>query len=237
MQFNYDPDISNWNVPLMKGTKTATGFTDEIIERPTNQPLLTQRYTKNALEFIETQASNDNPFFLYLAYTMPHIPLFASDEFNGKSDAGIYGDVIEEIDWSVGEIRKSLEEKGIDKNTLVIFSSDNGPWLVMDEFAGSAGLLKDGKGTTFDGGMRVPGIFWWPQTIEPAVVRDIGNVMDIYSTVLSITGTENNAKNLDSIDLSTALKGGSSPRNSTAFYRKSELYAYRLGQYKLHFVT
>lgn len=237
IKYNVDPKSSNWNVPLISSTKTNDGYLDDIIERPTDQPLLTKRYTENSVDYINAHADGENPFFLYLAYTMPHVPLFSSENFDGKSGAGRYGDVITEIDWSVGEIRAALEKNGIEKNTLVVFSSDNGPWLVMDQFGGSAGLLRNGKKTTFEGGMRVPGIFWWPETIKPAVIRDIGSVMDLYATVMSLAGAEVKARNLDSIDLVPALMGGDSPRDNMAFYRNDELYAYRKGQYKIHFIT
>ncbi|MBT7582727.1 MAG: sulfatase, partial [Kordiimonadaceae bacterium] len=237
IKYNVDPKSSNWNVPLMSSTKTSGGYQDEIIERPTDQPLLTKRYTEGTVDYINSHAGDENPFFLYLAYTMPHVPLFSSENFDGKSGAGRYGDVVTEIDWSVGQVRAALEKNGIDKNTLVVFSSDNGPWLVMDQFGGSAGLLKNGKKTTFEGGMRVPGIFWWPDTIEPAVVRDIGSVMDLYATVMKFAGADIKASNLDSIDLGPALMGKSSPRENMAFYRNDELYAYRKGQYKIHFIT
>ncbi len=236
-KYNVDPKSSNWNVPLMHSTTNGDGFDDKIIERPTEQPLLTKHYTEGSVAYINEQAKSDKPFFLYLAYTMPHVPLFSSENFDGKSGAGRFGDVITEIDWSVGQIKAALEQNGIDKNTLVVFSSDNGPWLVMNQFGGSAGLLRNGKQTTFEGGMRVPGIFWWPKTIKPAIVRDIGSVMDLYATVLSLAGTEPNANNLDSIDLSPALKGQASPRQKMAFYRSGELYAFRKGQYKIHLIT
>lgn len=237
IKYNVDPKSSNWNVPLMSSEKTQDGYQDEIIERPTDQPLLTKRYTESSVDYINAHADDENPFFLYLAYTMPHVPLFSSDNFDGKSGAGRFGDVITEIDWSVGEVRAALEKNGIEKNTLVVFSSDNGPWLVMDQFGGSAGLLRNGKKTTFEGGMRVPGIFWWPETIKPAVVRGIGSVMDLYSTVMRLAGADVKASNLDSIDLVPALMGGDSPRDNMAFYRNDELYAYRKGDYKIHFIT
>ncbi|HKK11864.1 MAG TPA: sulfatase, partial [Flavobacteriaceae bacterium] len=133
-----------WNVPLMRNEK--------IIERPAEQHTLTQRYTKEAIKFIEDNKSR--PFFLYLAHSMPHIPIYASSDFEGKSRRGLYGDVVEELDWSTGEILKTLRNLKLDKNTLVIFTSDNGPWLVQKQNGGSAGLLKEGKKTTWEGGMR-----------------------------------------------------------------------------------
>lgn len=137
---------------------------------------------------------------------MPHVPLFASEDFAGKGRAGRYGDAVEELDWSVGEIRNALESAGLADNTLVIFTSDNGP-VVGFPHGGSAGLLKGLKGTTFEGGMCVPGIFWWPGKINPAIVTDIGSVMDLYATALSLVGVYNEKNNSDSIDLTPVFKG------------------------------
>src|SRR5690606_16189735 len=128
------------------------------------------------------------PFFLYLAHTFPHVPMFASPEFKGKSRAGIYGDAVEEIDWSTGEILDALREEGLAENTLVVFTSDNGPWLIMGNQGGSAGLLKDGKGSTWEGGMRVPGIVWMPGRIKPGVTSVPANTMDLFPTALALAG-------------------------------------------------
>ena len=168
---------------------------------------------------------------------MPHTPLFSSAEFSGRSLGGRYGDVIEEIDWSVGEIRRALEEEGLQENTLLFFSSDNGPWLAMEQGAGSAGLLSNGKGTTFEGGQRVPGIFWWPGTVMPAVVHDIGSTLDVFATALSLAGAPP-VEGIDGMDLSATLKQGEpSPRDSIAYYRSGELQAFRKGPYKLRLVS
>ena len=233
-----NPKNEYWNVPLIDSRKTSEGFEDKILERPTNQNLLTKRYTERSVDFINEQAANNKPFFIYMAYTMPHVPLFASEKFEGKSNAGPYGDVIAEIDWSVGKIRETLIKNGMDKNTLIVFTSDNGPWIVMEELSGSAGILRDGKSTTFEGGMRVPTIFWWPSQIKPAVVRDIGSNMDLYTTTLSLAGAKPDDISLDGLDLSqTLLEQKESPRNTMAFYRRGELYAFRKGLYKIHFIT
>lgn len=235
-----DPKDEYWNGPLIKSRQVGKGFSDEIVEQPLNQRLLTKRYTEQAVSYIESHASHpEKPFFLYLAYSMPHVPLFSSEEFVDHSRAGRYGDVIEEIDWSVGQIRLALEKQGLADNTLVVFTSDNGPWLAMDAHSGSSGPLKLGKGTTFEGGMRVPGIFWWPGTIAPSIVSEIGSIMDIYATAIDIAGgqllpdTE-----YDSVNLSPVLRDSdTSPREFLPFYRKGELYAFREGEYKIHFVT
>ena len=155
-----DPKVETFNVPLMRDTF--------IIERPAEQTTITKRYTQEAVKYITE--NKEHPFFLYVAHSFPHVPLFTSEEFKGKSERGLYGDVIEEIDWSVGEILKTLKEEGLDKNTLVVFTSDNGPWLIFGTNGGSAGLLYGGKGTSYEGGVREPAIFWWPETIQPAVI-------------------------------------------------------------------
>jgi arylsulfatase A len=229
------PRIEYWNVPLIRSRRADDGYTDELVERPADQRTLSRRYTEEAQRFI--REAGDQPFLLYLPYNMPHTPLFRSAEFAGRSLGGRYGDVIEEIDWSVGEIRRVLEQEGLQEQTLVIFSSDNGPWLAMERHSGSAGLLSNGKGTTFEGGMRVPGIFWWPGTIKPAVIHDIGSTLDVFATALSLAGAPP-VEGIDGMDLSATLtKGESSPRDSIAYYRSGELQAFRKGLYKIRLVS
>lgn len=223
------PKVEYWNVPLMRNT--------QIIQRPADQPTLTERYTEEAIKFIK--ARQRSPFFLYLAYTMPHVPLFASNQFAGKSLRGVYGDVVEEIDWNVGRVLGTLRELGLEKNTLVVFTSDNGPWLAYRGLGGSAGLLRGGKGGTFEGGMREPTIFWWPGTVKPGVIMDLGTTMDIMPTLLNLAGTAApKDRILDGFDLTPVLKGeGRSPREVVFFYRGTQLYAVRKGAYKAHFTT
>ncbi len=223
------PKSEYWNVPLMRNT--------EIIERPADQTALTRRYTEEAVKFIKDHRAS--PFFLYLAHSMPHVPLFTSKQFAGKSLRGLYGDVIEELDWSVGQVLSALRESGLDKNTLVIFTSDNGPWLAFRELGGSAGLLRGGKGGTFEGGMRVPAIIWWPGTIKPGVITDLGATMDILPTFLSLAGAPlPTDRLLDGFDLSPVMKDESrSPRDTVFYYRGTELYAVRKGRFKAHFTT
>ena len=239
-----DPKIAYWNVPLIRSERqTDAGsearFTDEIIERPALQPTLTQRYTDEALAFIDR--TGPQPFFVYLPYTMPHTPLFASAHYQGKSAGGTYGDVVEEIDGSVGQIISGLKERGLSKNTLVIFTSDNGPWLIMRENGGSAGLLKMGKGTTYEGGMRVPTVFSWPGKIAPEVVHDIGSTLDLMPTVLKAAGVVPATNlTLDGVDLLPRLTGtaGKPPlRQSMPYYRAGELRAWRQGPWKLHLIV
>ena len=136
-----NPDFRNFNVPLMQGNK--------IIERPADQNTITKRFTERACELIR-QHQNEKPFFIYLAHNLPHVPLFRSSDFADVSRRGLYGDVIEEIDWSVGQVLTTLRETGQDKNTLVVFTSDNGPWKSFRQQGGSAGLLRDGKGSTWE---------------------------------------------------------------------------------------
>ncbi len=225
----FDPKIEYYNVPLYRN--------DEEIERPADQNTLTRRYTEEATRFIRDH--RDEPFFLYIPHSMAHVPLFASDEFRGTSPAGIYGDVIEEIDGSVGRVLDTLREEGLAENTLVVFTSDNGPWLAFETHGGSAGPFRHGKGTTFEGGMRVPGIFWWPGTIAPEVRQDMGSAMDLFTTVLTLAGAEvPQDRVIDGLDLSPALLGtGPGPRNLMFYYRVDKLYAIRKGPYKAHFIT
>jgi arylsulfatase A-like enzyme len=218
----------------------------EAVETPVHQPTLTKRYTEESVAWIRAAcrppqtgtADSRHPFFLFLGHTMPHVPIFASTGFRGKSRAGLYGDVIEEIDWSVGEVVKTLEETGVANNTLVIFSSDNGPWLTYYDLGGSPGPLRDGKITAWEGGFRVPGIFWWPDRIQPAVIDGIGCNVDLAATVAALAGfglPEDRV--FDSIDLSPALLSGQpSPRTQWSYYgQPGNLWAYRLGNHKLVF--
>ncbi len=230
-----DPRNEYWNVPLLRSARSASGASDEIVERPAQQASLTRRYTEEAVAFIRRYQKQ--PFFLYLPYTMPHTPLFPGDDFAGASRGGRYGDVVEELDWSVGAIVDALDELELARDTLVVFTSDNGPWLAMDHHGGSAGPLKDGKGTTFEGGMRVPAIFSWPGRINPGVTEGIGSVLDLHATALALAGADAD-EDTDGVDLrGTLLRGEPSPRSSLAYYRSGELMAFRQGEFKLHLVT
>ena len=224
-----NPKSEYFNVPLMRD--------EEIVERPATQETLTKRYTEEAVKFIREH--KDGPFFLYLAHSMPHVPLFRSKEFEGKSLRGRFGDVIEEIDWSVGQIADTLRELGIDKNTLVVFTSDNGPWLIFKEHGGTAGLLKAGKGTTWEGGMREPTVFWWPGKLNRGVVRGMGSTLDLLPTCAALAGVDlPDDRTFDGVDLSaTLLEGKDSPRDTMFFYRGVNLFAVRHGSYKAHFQT
>lgn len=223
---DYYPEIEHYNVPLMRD--------EAVIERPADQNTITRRYTEEAVKFIH--ANKDRPFFVYLPHSMPHIPLFVSQPFRGKSVRGLYGDVIEEIDWSVGQVLDALRELKLDKNTLVVFTSDNGPWLAFQTHGGSAGPLRAGKGTTFEGGQRVPTIFWWPGTVQPRAVTDLGSTLDLMATFAALTGTSlPEDRKLDSCDLSPVLLNhGRSPRQDFYYWTRGELHAVRSGPWKLH---
>jgi len=217
-----------WKIPLIRGR--------EVVEHPADQSLFTQRYTEEAIDWIE--AKKDETFFLYLAHNMPHVPIFASEDFQNKSEAGIFGDVVEEIDWSVGQVRKAVEAAGIADNTLIIFSSDNGPWTVFGaRHAGTAKPLRGEKGTSWEGGFRVPGIFHWPGKIKPGIVDGIGVNLDLYATFATLTGATNLPSEKPgwmSTDLTpTLLEGKPSPR-TTWFYNPD---VYRSGNFKLHRAT
>lgn len=224
------PKVEYWNCPLMRDT--------EIIERPVDQTTITRRYTEQAIEFI--QSHQDEPFLVYLPHSMVHIPLFRSDEFAGKSARGLYGDCLEEVDWSVGQVMQALRNLKLDEQTLVFFSSDNGPWLSYNEQGGSAGLLKDGKGTTFEGGMREPTIAWWPRRISPGrVTQELGSTMDIFTTCVTLAGGDvPDDRIIDGVDLSPVLfDEGRSNRKSVLYYRGTQLMAARLGPWKAHYFT
>jgi arylsulfatase A-like enzyme len=207
----------------------------EAIENPTHQPTLTKRYTEESVAWLR-QREPETPFFLYLGHTMPHVPIFSSPEFEGRSKAGRYGDVIEELDWSVGQVIAALEEMGAVERTLVVFSSDNGPWLTYYDMGGSPGPFRDGKHTAWEGGFRVPGIFSWPGTVAPGVVDGIGVQVDLMATVAGLTGVSLPAdRDYDSMDLSgTLLRGEPSPRDRWFYYAtRGALWAARLGDHKL----
>ena len=226
-----EPRFEYWNVPLMRDT--------QIVERPADQRTITRRYTEEAVRFIREH--RDQPFFLYLAHNLPHVPLFASDRFLGSSARGLYGDVVQEIDWSVGQVLDVLRELDLEERTLVFFTSDNGPWLAYDDHGGSAGLLRDGKGTTWEGGMRVPAIAWWPGTVPAGTVRtQVTSNLDIFPTALALAGGElPRDRIIDGRSLLPLLRGESKAevREFFPYYRNDELYAARVGPWKAHFIT
>jgi arylsulfatase A-like enzyme len=216
-------------LPLLRDTT--------VVEREPDQSALTSRYTQEAVAFIE--AHRDAPFFVYLAHSMPHVPLYASDRFQGSTERGLYGDVIAEIDASVGDILATLERLGLDRETIVFFTSDNGPWLVMGNHGGSAGPFREGKATTFEGGHRVPGIVRWPGRIPGGQVSDaLVTAMDIMPTVAGITRADVPRDLVfDGYDLSETLFGrpdAASPYDHFFYYRSGQLRGVRSGKWKLH---
>jgi arylsulfatase A len=201
-----------------------------VIESPVNWSTITQRYTSQSIDFI--RQSKHQPFFLYLAHTAPHIPLFASSAFLGKSGMGLYGDVVQELDWSVGQVLQELKADGLDSNTLVIFTSDNGPW-----FQGSAGRLRGRKGDTFDGGMREPCIARFPGQIPPGRnVKYLASTMDFLPTIAGLTHSALPSSPLDGVDIWPMVTGrGKAPeRPPFLYFADWNLQCARVGRWKLH---
>ena len=196
---------------------------------------LTGIYTERAVNFIKK--NKKGPFFIYLPHSMPHVPIAASAKFKGKSNQGTYGDVLLEIDWSVGEIMKALKENGLDKNTVVIFTSDNGPWLNYGNHAGSSGGLREGKGNSFEGGQRVPCIVRWKGvTPEGVVCNKLTSTIDLLPTIANICGAKLPAKKIDGVDILPLLKGNmdATPRKYFYYYyRRNNLEAVRRDDWKL----
>lgn len=224
---NPRPHAAGWmELPLMRDTT--------IVEREPDQRWLTERYTEEALRFIRTH--QDEPFFLYLAHSMPHTPLWVSDPFLGASGAGLYGDVIEEVDASTGRIMAELEALGLDDNTIVVFTSDNGPWLVMGDHGGTKADFREGKATTFEGGVRMPAVMRAPGRIAAGQVVSAPVIsMDILPTILNFAGIEL-PSGLDGVPLDGALsqKAAFDTDRPLFFYRSGQLRSMRKGKWKLH---
>lgn len=229
--YSNDMDAESRNeppIPLMRNGK--------VIEQPVDQDTITDRYTEEAIKFITN--NKDRPFFLYLPHAMPHVPLHVPDRFRGKSEGGLYGDVIEHLDWSTGEILDALEELGLSENTIVIYTSDNGPWLAKGEDGGSALPLRAGKGSTYEGGMRVPCIMWWPGTIPAGTVSsEMATTMDLLPTFARLAGAElPKDRIIDGKDISPLMKGvegARTPHHVFYYYRHYMLQALRSGRWKL----
>ena len=220
-------------LPLFEGDQPIkVGLT------PEDQEQLTTQYAEHAVSFIAR--NKERPFFLYVTPNQPHVPLFVSAKFKGKSGAGLYGDAIMEIDWAVGEILGALKKNGVDENTLVIFSTDNGPWLSYGNHAGSAGPLREGKGTAFDGGQRVPFIARWPGKIPAdSVCPEPAMTIDLLPTLAKLTGGKLPEHKIDGLDIWPLLAGDSSAKNPHEayyfYYGANELQAVRSGDWKLFF--
>ena len=234
--FDGKPITKGWKkgypeLKLYEGNETV-----ETVRNLDDQSQLTTRYTERAVKFIEKNAKEN--FFLYLAHSMPHVPLGVSEKFKGKSEQGLYGDVIMEIDWSVGEILKTLKENNLDENTLVIFTSDNGPWLNFGNHGGSAFPLREGKGTMWEGGDRVPCIMRWPDKIKSNTISDnLVSTIDIFPTLAAITESKLPENKIDGINILPLLSGEENvnPRDEFWYYYDYDLIAVRKNEWKLYF--
>lgn len=228
--------------PLFKDAPPTPLIRDFEVTNKDHEPdqsQLTNWYTEEAIRFMHLHAGK-RPFFLYLAHTMPHVPLYASEKFRGRSRRGLYGDAVEELDWSAGEVLRAITELGIEKNTLTVFLSDNGPWLGKKMDAGSSGPFFEGKVSTFEGGFRVPAIFHWHGRIPAGITSPaFATALDLFSTVAALTGAQiPRDREIDGKDLSPVLFKGSSGRESEMFYYfGDELWAVRKGPWKMHTKT
>lgn len=231
------PNDNGPDHPTIKGIPPLPWFEGEdVTGYNPDQNLFTRKITELGVDFIER--NKEKPFFLYLAHIMPHVPIHASDTFRGKSGAGLYADVIGELDWSMGVILDTLQRLGLDENTLVIFTSDNGPFLSYGEHAGSAAPFRGGKLTTFEGGVRMPFIARWPGKIPRGRTNDaIITGMDLYPTIAGVIGSRIPGYQIDGRDIRPLLTGQSteSPHEAFYFYGGEELQAVRSGKWKLHF--
>lgn len=226
---------SYYGIPYSNDMTSVVYMKDnEVDSFSVDQRYTTRTYTTKALEFIEQ--NKKNPFFLYIPHSMPHVPIYASEPFIGTSGRGLYGDVIQELDWSVGEILNKLEDLALLDNTLVIFSSDNGPWLVMEEHGGSAGVLREGKQFTFEGGMRVPTVAMWPDKIPKGQVYEgLATQMDWFPTLARLTGAELPVgRKIDGLDISEVLFGtGERENEEFIYFDGGKPEAYRSGRWKV----
>lgn len=217
------------DLPLYEG--------DKVIAYNPDQSQFTTNFTERAIQFIDK--NKKRPFFIYLAHPMPHVPLFVSDKFKGKSKQGLYGDVMMEIDWSVGQILQKLRKEGLDENTLVVVTSDNGPWINYGNHAGSTGGLREGKGTSFEGGQRVPCLMQWKGTIPAgSVCNKLAVNIDLLPTFAHISGAAMPSHKTDGVNLFSLLQGDtkSTPRTSFLYYyRRNSLEAVSDGEFKLIF--
>jgi arylsulfatase A-like enzyme len=221
---NYYPEL-----PLIKNETTVALNPD--------QAEFTTMFTEKAIDFIKRK--KDQPFFVYLAHPMPHVPLFVSDKFKGKSSQGLYGDVIMELDWSLGEIRNSLKALDLDENTIVIITSDNGPWFNYGNHAGNTGGLREGKGSTYDGGQKVPCMMAWKGKFpEGLVANNLSSAIDILPTIVEATGAKMPQRRIDGVSLMSVLKGNLNDKPRSTFlyyYRQNNLEAIRYDNWKLVF--
>lgn len=221
------------NLPLIEGDKVINANVSGE-----DQSQLTTWYTEHAVDFINR--NRDQPFFLYLPHSMVHVPLFVSDKFKGQSQRGLFGDVVMEIDWSVGEILAAIKNNDLDNHTLVIFTSDNGPWLSYGDHAGSAAPLREGKGTAFEGGVREPTLMRWPGKIPAgATCNELSSTIDLLPTVAVLIGAELPAHKIDGKDIRPLMFGQGGARSPHGvffyYYESGQLQAVRDRRWKLHF--
>lgn len=239
LPYSNDMQPPDWvSLPLLEG--------NEIIELDPDQARLTAAYTDRAVDFV--QRHRNRPFFLYVPYAMPHLPLSPGSEYAGRSPRGTYGDVIEELDAGIGKILAALRAEGIAENTFVFFTSDNGPWIIKNEEGGSSGPFRDGKGSTWEGGVREPGIAWWPGTVVAGGVdRSVATTMDLYVTALALAGRQPPPdRAVDGQDISGRLFGSPPDTNDPRAAERKPLFYYgpghalhavRHGRWKLHLKT
>jgi arylsulfatase A len=231
---------SFFGTPYSNDMKPPVLLRDEkIVENPMEQDSLIDRYTQEATQFI--RGNKEKPFFLYFAHNMPHRPLHVPDRFRGTSKRGLYGDAIEAIDWSVGQVLDTVKELGLDENTLIVFSSDNGPWLSQGEAGGSAFPLRAGKGTTYEGGMRVPFIARWPGRVPAGKTSgEPLSHLDLMPTIVTLTGAKLPEAKMDGADISPILLGHPEARNpheALFYYSNGNLNAVRSGRWKFKVQT
>ena len=235
---NQISDSSDWRKKSYPQLPLIENFNkiDEI-RTLEDQARLTTLFTERSVEFINN--NKENPFFLYLPHPMPHVPIAVSNKFKGKSPQGLYGDLMMEIDWSVGEIVKALKQNNLEENTLVIFTSDNGPWLNFGNHAGSTGGLREGKGTSFEGGQRVPTIMKWPKVISAgSISNNIAATIERFISIAKIVSSSLPKHKIDGVDISSILEGrrDSNPRDHLYYYYgKNNLEAVRKDNWKLVF--
>lgn len=221
------------DLPLIEGTEVINPALG-----PEDATQLTTWYTEQAVDFIDRKAGKEQ-FLLYVAHSLPHVPLYVSDKFDGSQPRGLYGDVIREIDWSTGQLFEALKRGGVEENTLVVFCSDNGPWLSYGDHAGSAGLLREGKGTSFDGGVRTPTIMWMPGKIPAGTVCETpAMTIDLLPTIARLIGASLPERTIDGRDLWALMTDhpqAGEPHEALFFYWGTTLEAVRMGPWKLHF--
>ena len=224
--------VKRWpNLPLIDGNEVVNPAVTGK-----DQEQLTTQYTERAVSFIEK--NKEKPFFVYIPHSMVHVPLYVSDKFKGKSKAGLFGDVMMEVDWSVGQIMKALRRHNLEKDTLFVFTSDNGPWLNYGDHAGSAAPLREGKGTMFDGGCKEPTLAWWPGTIPAnSVCREPAMTIDLLPTIAGLIGAELPKHRIDGKDIRPLFTDdeAKSPQEAYYLYYGNQLQAVRQGKWKLHF--